>query len=421
MSGLIDKYIREIFEERKVSEELREKLWKHYFGKLSAGIDEGYPSSFEFYDEDLANRLKQNIAEFSAFKETAFHKELENLLVEDGHVLPWSEYKDKAYQVSGDYNGRYLETEYHQTVATANMASKFQDFQANKELYPNLKFVTVNDSRVRPEHKAFDGVVKPIDDAFWSTHLPPLDWGCRCDVEQTDEEPTEAPPASESQKTTFKNNASQSGKIFLSEAYSVDFTDLEKDQTSIKSLKLLAHNSDSAIQQFAREKVCELPRSKQFEVIQERKKGKITEHILLNKGEDYPNIKNVAQQFLKDGSKNIEIMPEINAKSLHKFREKIYPNYDLMKNPDLRIDGKYYDVKRVESLKNIQRNANRASEQKAIAVLDYQGDDLTEEKMKQQAKRIFGKNNINDKGEHNYPMDTLYFSHKGKLHKYNRE
>lgn len=416
MSGLIDKYIREIFEERKVSEELREKLWKNYFGKLSSGIDEGYPQSFEFYDEDLANRLKQNIAEFSAFKETAFHKELQGFLVEDGHVLPWSEFKNKAYQVSGDYNGRFLETEYHQTVATANMASKFQDFQANKELYPNLKFVTVNDSRVRPEHKAFDGVVKPIDDAFWSSHLPPLDWGCRCDVEQTDEEPTEAPPANESQKNTFKNNASQTGKIFLSEAYSVDFTDLEKDQTSIKSLKLLAHNSDSNLQQFAKQKIYELPEGKQFETVKEFKNGgSVKKHLLVNtNAEDYNDILNVSNAFAKQGKK-VEILPEIHI-SEPKARKKILSKLDhKSSNPDLRIDGVYMDVKRPKAIKNITGNANQASKQSAVAVIsDSQLDKkMNEEIMTKRAEAI-----LNEKNKENYSSDEIYFFNDGKLFKY---
>lgn len=421
LSGLIKQYIREAFDERDVSEELRTNLWNQYFKKLASGVDKAIPDNFEFRDKELVNKLKANLAEFSAFKEESFNRNLKSLLFKDGSLQSWKEFEADAYKIDSEYNNKWLETEYNQTIATVNMAAKFEDFQKDKDLYPNLKFVVINDGRVRPEHKAFDGIVKPVDDPFWNKHLPPLDWGCRCGVEQTDENPTDAPPASESDNLTFKNNASKTGKVFLSEAYSVDLSKIEKDQTSIKSLKLLAHNSDSELQQFAREQVCELPRGKQFELLKENKKGKISEHILLNQGDDYPNIKNVAELFLKNGSKEIELMPEINSKSLNVYRNKIFPGYDHNKNPDLRIDGQYYDVKRVETIKNCQRNANRAGEQKAIAVIDYQGDDLTEEKMLQQAKRIFGKNNINDKGEHNYPGDTLYFSYKGKLYKYNRE
>lgn len=421
LSRLIKKYIRDAFEEKGVSVENNEELWKHYFQKFSNALNKSYSPTLEFYDEDLGIRLKQNIAQFSAFKAESFKKNIESLLVdENNHIATWKEFEKKATALDSEYNGRYLETEYNHTIATGNITAKLEDFKANVHLYPNLKIVTVNDGRVRPEHKVLDGVIKPYNDPFWNNHIPPFDWGCRCDIEQTDEEPTDGTPDYEI-KDGFANNPVQSGKIFQSEAYTVDFTDLEKDNISIRSLQLLAQNSDSKLQEFAREKILDLPRTKQFEILKKSDKGEISEHLLLNRGEDYPNIKKVAELFLKQGSKQIELLPEINSKNLARFRSKVFPDYDLIKNPDLRIDKNYYDVKRVENLKNIQRNANRASNQNAVAVIDYLGDDLTEEKMLQQSKRIFGKNNVNDKGEHQYKQDKIYFSYKGKLYKYNRE
>ena len=165
------------------------------------------------YDPALSHSLKYNIAEFSAFKETSFRKQLEAALTSNGKVTPWSEFKKKADELNVEYNRRWLKTEYDHTVATANMAQQWQDFEADADLYPNLKYVTAGDARVRDEHKILDGLILPINHSFWKTHTTPLDWGCRCNIEQTDEDISEKIPDFKVKKA-FQNNAYYSGKVF---------------------------------------------------------------------------------------------------------------------------------------------------------------------------------------------------------------
>lgn len=43
-----------------------------------------------------------------------------------------------------------------------------------------LRYSTQGDTRVRPEHKALDGLILPKSDPFWRTHYPPWGYGCRC-------------------------------------------------------------------------------------------------------------------------------------------------------------------------------------------------------------------------------------------------
>ena len=236
MSRLVEKYIRELFDEKEAPQKLREELWGYYFDKLSKAVDAGYSPKSEFYDKDLARALKYNIAQFCAFKETSFRNTLRDLLTKDGSLVPWSEFKKEAYKVSGDYNHRWLETEYHQTVANANMAEKWKDFERNADLYPNLKFVSVNDNRVRPEHKALDGTIRPINDPFWNKYTPPLDWGCRCHVVQTDEEPTEIKGGLQL-KIEFENNPAISGKIFADTAYLNNLNSKERKEAEEFVLK----------------------------------------------------------------------------------------------------------------------------------------------------------------------------------------
>lgn len=163
------------------------------------------------------------------------------------------------------------------------------------------------------------------------------------------------------------------------------------------------------------------PREHQFKTLfTSENGGKVLEHLLLRKGKDYQSILTSAKEFAKQG-KIAEILPELNQRELKEFRKIVFPNYHLNKNPDLRIDGIYHDIKEVESLKKIQRNANKAYMQGAIAIIQYDGKDLVANVMEQQVKRIFGSNNIDEKGVHNYPLNLIYFLHKGKLYKYNRD
>lgn len=217
-SRLIESYIREIFDNVAGSKGATNKLLKYYFDTFSEGLNVGYNSSSIFYDADLALALKNDIALFSAFKETSFRKQLESFLTQNGEVVPWSKYKKKAFELSIEYNERYLKTEYNHTVATAMNVDKWKSFIADADLYPNLKYNAINDSRTREKHRILDGLILPINHPFWKDNMTPIDWGCRCDIEQTDEEPSKVIPDFEA-KAGFKNNAALSQKIFGEIAY----------------------------------------------------------------------------------------------------------------------------------------------------------------------------------------------------------
>lgn len=49
---------------------------------------------------------------------------------------------------------------------------------------PYLMYTAVHDDRTRPQHRAWDGTILPMDDPWWDTHYPPNGWNCRCSVIQ---------------------------------------------------------------------------------------------------------------------------------------------------------------------------------------------------------------------------------------------
>lgn len=79
---------------------------------------------------------------------------------------------------------RRLATIFNMNLRTAYAAGRWERIEQSKALLPFLVFTTVGDSRVRLEHRAWDGVCLPVDDPWWQTHYPPCGWGCRCTTVQ---------------------------------------------------------------------------------------------------------------------------------------------------------------------------------------------------------------------------------------------
>ncbi len=66
-------------------------------------------------------------------------------------------------------------------MAQSQSAKIFADAWKTKDLY-DLQYVTAADERVRKDHKAWNGITRPVDDGFWNKYLPPNGWRCRCKV-----------------------------------------------------------------------------------------------------------------------------------------------------------------------------------------------------------------------------------------------
>lgn len=83
---------------------------------------------------------------------------------------------------------------------------------AVKKRWPYWRYIARDDSRVRPDHAALDGMILAKDDPFWHSRTPPWDFNCRCDFEDADEE--EAAEAGKGQAVTEENpDGSQTAKI----------------------------------------------------------------------------------------------------------------------------------------------------------------------------------------------------------------
>jgi SPP1 gp7 family putative phage head morphogenesis protein len=98
---------------------------------------------------------------------------------------------------------RRLRTIFDVNMRTAYQAGRWERMQRDKQAFPFVRYTSVDDRRVRPQHRAWHGTIKPIDDPWWDTHYPPCGWRCRCTavpvnarmMERRGWEVTEKPPA----------------------------------------------------------------------------------------------------------------------------------------------------------------------------------------------------------------------------------
>ncbi len=194
------------------------EMWRETYNQFTDAIKTGF-GEVEWGQPDwmLNQNLKYNAATFAAFKNHAESKEIQKLLTTEGtdgfKPVSWKDFRDKALLISEKYNKRWLQTEYNHAVQSSRMARKWQDAVGDADLYPNLKYVTAGDERVRHSHKDLNGAIYPINDPFWSTYYPPNGWGCRCTVRPTDQPTKQAAGLPEIPKG-FDNNPGQSGMLF---------------------------------------------------------------------------------------------------------------------------------------------------------------------------------------------------------------
>ncbi len=119
--------------------------------------------------------LEKDAARFATFREAQKARQIAEAKTDLDKAKIEKQYKE------------YLATEKHAIFANSAAAERWTGFAENADLYPNLEWRTAGDSDVRDEHAKLDGIILPMSDPFWSSHTPPLDWGCRCELIQTDE------------------------------------------------------------------------------------------------------------------------------------------------------------------------------------------------------------------------------------------
>ena len=172
-------------------DKLPESLYREISGRLMQGLYDGLATGqalATIKDPEYIKTLQKNIFTFSGAKTWHEVKLMSDYLIdESGNARSFKEYKDYAKKVFGEFNVNYLKTEINHAKGSAQMADKWKQFEEEKDLFPYLRYVTAGDDRVRPAHKALNGIVKRFDSPFWKENAPLNGWNCRCNLKQVEE------------------------------------------------------------------------------------------------------------------------------------------------------------------------------------------------------------------------------------------
>lgn len=164
-------------------------LFEDTFKELEKGLFRGFGGNlddFEVGSRDFITltKLRENLNKFSAAKTFQNISDTQNLRLDEGLLRPFPEFRTDAKKIFDKYNDDWLKTEFDTVISASQSADQWQDIDRDEKTLPLLKYQTVGDNRVRPQHAAWDGIVKPVDDPFWDTRMPPNDFNCRCIVIQ---------------------------------------------------------------------------------------------------------------------------------------------------------------------------------------------------------------------------------------------
>lgn len=112
---------------------------------------------------------------------------------EDSLTNPFKEFEKRSREIMNQYvwnDGQppegWLRTNLQTAVTSSYRAAEYIRI-TNPDLlgiYAYMRYMTVDDDKVRPEHRKLHGKIFATTDKVWNTIYPPNGWNCRCDTDK---------------------------------------------------------------------------------------------------------------------------------------------------------------------------------------------------------------------------------------------
>ncbi len=214
-----DDLFRNIYDQEITPEKLPPNLYLFTFFSLASLLKRAFGLPTDFPVNSIRRRralaAKRNLSFFSGAKTFQNVVELSLAVFDNnGQILPFGDFANIALQINRRYNLNWLRTEQNAAFRQSQAIEVWADIQDNIEDFPLLRYSTVGDSRVRPEHMQLDQVIKPVDDPFWSQWFPPNGFNCRCIVDQLRSGEITEVEYPDNNDPNFGTNVGRNGFIF---------------------------------------------------------------------------------------------------------------------------------------------------------------------------------------------------------------
>ena len=334
--------------------DIEENLFYETWKAMNEATDKGFgihrPADPDY---DFYQALKHNNAVFSAFKVHRAQNDMAAQLLDSGGKLkPFGLWSKEVQPIATHQMEHWLRTEYDTAVLRAQQAADWRQFEREKDMLPNLKWLPSTSIHPGADHKVFWGTVLPVGHPFWKSHRPGDRWNCKCTLTSTDEPRTPMdgiPEGGDDDKPAdgLKGNPGQTGELF---------------DKSHPYVRYAYDGAEKAVRKFLTERA-ELNESILYA---DPKTGKETDrsgkyYIDPKFGKRLQTSVQADQTEMEENSRAAQAMLNSFPKMKIKIRE--HTREMNVKNPEYVINGKIADRKGIESEAGITSAFRKAIKQ----------------------------------------------------------
>lgn len=180
----VNKLLKGIYEGSIDANALPEDLYIGIANYLRKGLYQGYGKTLKQAkgrDLTVVTELRENIYMFSGAKT---YQEVELMRDFAAEAKGYKEFKEATMSIFDKYNGTWLKTEYDTCIGQAQCAAKWQQFEEEKDVLPNLRYSTIGDAC--PICQPLNGLTLPVGHHKWKKVAPLNHFHCFCLLEATD-------------------------------------------------------------------------------------------------------------------------------------------------------------------------------------------------------------------------------------------